>query len=201
MPPKSGLEAVLEAHQEAVRRFFAAHAGDLKQAAEDIAASLRAGGKVLFFGNGGSAADAQHLAAELVNRMTVDRPALAAVALTTDSSVLTSVGNDAGYDQVFARQIEALGRPGDVVVAISTSGNSPSILLALARARERKLRTLGLLGRDGGRARSLCDLPLVVESPSTARIQEVHILAGHILCEQVEALLFPSLGAPESTPK
>ena len=193
MPRRKGLDAILEAHRAAVDRFFTAHGDDLQRAAEEIATSLRAGGKALFFGNGGSAADAQHLAAELVNRMTVDRPALAAVALTTDSSVLTSIGNDAGYEQVFARQIEALGRPGDVGVALSTSGNSPSVLLALTRARERKLRTIGLLGRDGGPARPLCDLPLVVESPSTARIQEVHILAGHFLCEQVEALLFPSL--------
>jgi D-sedoheptulose 7-phosphate isomerase len=194
---ESRLEAILEAHAEAVRRFFARHAGDLRRAAEEMAATLRSGGQVLFFGNGGSAADAQHLAAELVNRMAVDRPALAAVALTTDTSVLTSIGNDSGYEQVFARQIEALGRRGDVAVALSTSGNSPSVLLALARARERGLRTVGLFGGDGGRARSLCDLPLVVDAPSTARIQEVHILAGHLLCEEVEALLFPSLAARE----
>ena len=183
-------------HQDAVRRFFDSRAGDLERAARAVAGSLAAGGKVLFFGNGGSAADAQHLAAELVNRMTADRPAIAALALTTDSSVLTSIANDSAYERVFSRQVEAFGRPGDVALAITTSGNSPSILRALETARRLGLTTVGLLGRDGGRALPLCDHSLVVESPSTARIQEVHILAGHLLCEEVESLLTSSSHSP-----
>jgi D-sedoheptulose 7-phosphate isomerase len=176
---------------DAVRRFFDHSTGAAERACGAMAASLSSGGKVLFFGNGGSAADAQHLAAELVNRMTYNRRALAALALTSDSSVLTSIANDSQYDRIFSRQLEALGRPGDVAFALSTSGDSPSILEALTRAKQMGLTTLGLLGRDGGRARSLCDHPLVVEERSTARIQEVHILLGHLLCEQVEALLAP----------
>ncbi len=184
----------VQAHQEAVRRFFEGRGADAERAARAMAGSLAAGGKILFFGNGGSAADAQHLAAELVNRMTVDRPALAAIALTTDSSILTSVSNDLSYERVFARQMEALGHPGDVAFAITTSGNSPSILQALSAARAGGLRTVGLLGRDGGRALSLCDHPLLVEERSTARVQEVHILLGHLLCEAVEILLTPGPG-------
>ena len=180
----------VEAHLETVRAFFDRHAEAVGRAARGMAECLTLGGKILLFGNGGSAADAQHLAAELVNRMTKDRPAVAAVALTTDTSVLTSIANDSEYDRIFARQIEALGRPGDIALALSTSGNSPSVLLGLTRARERGLKTVSLLGRDGGRARTLSDHALIVESASTARIQEVHILIGHLLCEELESLLF-----------
>ncbi len=176
-------------HLEAVRKFFERRAGDLDRAARTLAASLSRGGKVLFFGSGGSAADAQHLAAELVNRMALERPAIAAIALTTDSSVLTSIANDSAYERVFSRQLEALGRPGDVAFALTTSGNSPAVLRALGRAREMGLTTMGLLGNDGGRALALCDHSLVVECSVTARIQEVHILAGHILCGAVESIL------------
>ena len=183
-------------HQDAVRRFFDSRAGDLERTARAMAGSLASGGKVLFFGNGGSAADAQHLAAEMVNRMTAERPAIAALALTTDTSVLTSIANDSAYDRVFSRHLEALGRPGDIAFAITTSGNSPGILRALEGARRMGLVTVGLLGRDGGRALPLCDHPLVVEAPSTARIQEVHILAGHLLCEEVESLLASSAASP-----
>jgi D-sedoheptulose 7-phosphate isomerase len=186
---------VLAAHQEAVESFFRRHSADVERAAREMAEAVGRGGKILFFGNGGSAADAQHLAAELVNRMTRDRPAIPALALSTDTSVLTSIGNDASYDRVFERQIEALGRKGDVAVALSTSGNSPNILLALTRSRERGLRSVALLGRDGGRAFHLADIPLRVDSTSTARIQEVHILIGHLLCEEVESILHPPVGA------
>lgn len=182
----------VEAHIEAVQAFFDRHAADLESAARAMAESLKKGGKVLFFGNGGSAADAQHLAAELVNRMGADRPAMAAVALTTDSSILTSIANDSTYDRIFARQIEALGRAGDVAYALSTSGDSPSVLEGLRAARERKLVTIALLGRDGGAAKSHADHALVVPSRATARIQEVHALAGHLICETVEAILYPS---------
>jgi D-sedoheptulose 7-phosphate isomerase len=181
----------VEEHLEAVRAFFARHGEDIEAAAVAMAAALRAGGKILFFGNGGSAADAQHLAAELVNRMGAERPAMAAIALTTDSSTLTSIANDYTYDRVFARQIEALGREGDVAYALSTSGESPSILQGLQAAHNRGMLTVALLGRDGGPAKALADHPLVVPSRFTARIQEVHALAGHVLCERVESILYP----------
>jgi D-sedoheptulose 7-phosphate isomerase len=182
----------VQAHAEAVRRFFESPAAaELERAAGLLASALAKGGKILFFGNGGSAADAQHLAAELVNRMGRTRRALAALALTTDSSVLTSIANDSAFEQIFARQLEALGRPGDVAVAVSTSGNSPSILEGLRRARALGLPTVGLLGKDGGKARTICDHPVVVPDGVTARIQEVHILIGHLICEEVESLLIP----------
>jgi D-sedoheptulose 7-phosphate isomerase len=184
------------AHLDLVRSFFEHHTGEVEQAARTVADSLSRGGKVLFFGNGGSAADAQHLAAELVNRMSLERRALAGLALTTDSSVLTSIANDSAYDRIFSRQVEALGRTGDTAFAISTSGNAPSILQGLSRARQMGLATVGLLGHDGGRARALCDHPLVVESRITARIQEVHILIGHLFCEEVESLLVSAPAPP-----
>jgi D-sedoheptulose 7-phosphate isomerase len=189
-PPHDLYRRDVEAHIEAVRSFFHRQAASLARAASEMAAALRAGSKILLFGNGGSAADAQHLAAELVNRMGRDRPAVAALALTTDTSILTSIANDSSYERIFARQIEALGRKGDLAFALSTSGDSPNIVSGLQRARESGLRTLGLLGRDGGKARKLCDHALVVESDDTARIQEVHILVGHLICAEVEALLF-----------
>lgn len=188
----------VQAHLDAVRDFFDQHAAEVQRAAELLARALASGGKILLFGNGGSAADAQHLSAELVNRMTRDRRALAALALTTDSSVLTSVANDSAYDQIFARQLEALARPGDVVVAISTSGNSPSIVEGLRRARALGLPAVGLLGNEGGAAAGLCDNPIIVKHAVTARIQEVHILIGHLICEEVEALLVPSSGGKPS---
>ena len=154
--------------------------------------SLRQGGKVLLFGNGGSAADAQHIAAELVSRFLHDRKALPAIALTTDTSILTSVANDYAYDQVFARQIEALGKRGDVAVGISTSGNSPNVLKAVARAREMGLTTVGLTGRSGGALKDAVDLCLCVPSSSTPRIQEVHIAVAHVLCEVLELELCSS---------
>ena len=160
-------------------------------AADAIGAALKNGRSVLVFGNGGSAAEAQHLAAELVNRMTRNRPALPAVALATDGSTLTSIANDSAYEQVFARQIEALGKPEDIAFALSTSGDSPNILRGLESARERGLLCVALLGRDGGRARKLTQIALVAESSVTARIQEAHLFAGHLFCEEVERILFP----------
>lgn len=155
--------------------------------AERLADCLDRGGTIFWLGNGGSAADAQHLAAELVGRYEgVDRRALASIALTTDSSVLTSVANDHGFETVFARQIEALARPGDVVVAISTSGDSPNVLAAARTARERGAFTVGLCGRDGGALRGLVDSAIVVPSSSAARVQEAHILIGHVWCEHVD---------------
>jgi D-sedoheptulose 7-phosphate isomerase len=171
-------------------RFFAAHTADVSRAARTIAESIRAGGKVLIFGNGGSAADAQHIAAEFINKYLFDHPPIAAIALTTDTSVLTSISNDSSYIHVFSRQIAALGRRGDVAIGISTSGNSPNILEAIKQARQLHMATIGLLGKDGGQIAKLVDNPLVVPSNMTPRIQEVHIMIGHILCELVEEELF-----------
>ncbi|PYK42657.1 MAG: phosphoheptose isomerase [Verrucomicrobia bacterium] len=156
------------------------------EAADLITMCLRADGKLLFFGNGGSAADAQHLAAEFVGRFVRERAGLPAIALTTDSSILTAVGNDYGFDQIFARQIQALGRPGDVAIAISTSGNSLNVLEGVKEARKRKLKTIGLTGKDGGLLAQQTDVAIMVPSTSTARIQECHIAIGHLFCELVD---------------
>lgn len=162
----------------------------IRAAAEAMLAAFRADGKVLFCGNGGSAADAQHIAAELSGRFYRDRPPLFAEALHVNSSFVTAVGNDYGYDEIFARMTEAAGRPGDVLVAISTSGNSPSILRAIERARLRGMVVVGMTGQSGGKMRDLCDVLLNVPSAETPRIQESHILIGHILCETVEREMF-----------
>jgi D-sedoheptulose 7-phosphate isomerase len=151
--------------------------------------SLRGGGKLLFFGNGGSAADAQHLATELTVRYTANRAAIAALALTTDTSTLTAAGNDLGFERVFARQIEALGRPGDVAIAISTSGKSPNIIAALKQAKAMQLVTAALSGKGGGDLKGLTDHLLVVPSDTTARIQEMHITLGQMLCGAIEVEL------------
>ena len=147
---------------------------------------LQAGGKVLFFGNGGSAADAQHLAAEFVGRFVRERIGLPAIALTTDSSILTAVGNDYGFEQIFARQIQALARPGDVAVAISTSGNSPNVLKGVKAAKKAEAKTIGLSGKDGGVLADEVDIAITIASKSTARIQECHMAVGHLLCELAE---------------
>jgi len=146
--------------------------------------------KLLVMGNGGSAADAQHFAAEIVGRFKLERAALPAIALSTDTSILTAIGNDYGFDAVFMRQVEALATAGDVVVGISTSGNSPNVLKALQLARERGCRTVGLLGNDGGSIKGVCDLALIVPSSDTPRIQEGHITIIHIICDLVEKALF-----------
>ncbi len=152
--------------------------------------ALAAGNKVLLCGNGGSAADAQHIAAELIGRFIDDRRSLPAVALTTDTSALTAIANDYGYEQVFSRQVEGLAVPGDVLIAISTSGNSSNVNRAAVSARERQCQVIGLSGKSGGPLAALCDTVLVVPSDITARIQECHILVGHILCDLIEQSLF-----------
>ena len=173
------------------------HSRTIQLVAEDLTATiavvglrlarvLELGGTVYWCGNGGSASDSQHLAAELVGRYREDRQPLSSVALNTDTSVLTCIGNDFGFDEVFSRQVKALGRPGDVLVVISTSGNSPNILSAIEVASSLEMATVGLLGRDGGLAMPMVDEAIVVPSDSTARIQECHILIGHILCELIE---------------
>lgn len=159
----------------------------ITDAGDVLAALLGAGGKLLFCGNGGSAADCQHLAAELTGRFMKDRRPLAGLALSTDSSALTCIGNDYSFDDVFARQVHALGRPGDALLAISTSGQSPNVIKAVQAAREIGIYTVGLLGRDGGPLRSLCDAAIVVPGQVTARIQEAHLLIGHTLCGLIES--------------
>ncbi len=170
--------------------FLKDHLELVVEAAAAIVATFRAGGKVLLFGNGGSAADAQHIAAELVNRFLLDRPALPAIALTTDSSILTSISNDRDYAEVFARQVEALGRSGDVAIGISTSGRSASVVRGIEAASSARMCTMAFTGGDGGKLAGLVDYAFVVPSRSTARIQEVHATLGHALCELVETELF-----------
>jgi D-sedoheptulose 7-phosphate isomerase len=187
---KERIKQYAEASIEAKRNFFAANVDAIVRAAEVLIEAIQAGGKVLFFGNGGSAADAQHLAAELVNRLTYDRPPIAAIALTTDTSILTSVGNDASFEALFERQVRALGRAGDVVIAISTSGNSPNVVRAVEAARAMNLKVVALAGHSGGRLAPLADVALVVEAANTQHIQETHITIGHILCELVENALY-----------
>lgn len=152
--------------------------------------ALKTGNKIIFFGNGGSAADAQHLAAELVGRYRRDRKALAALALTTDTSIMTAVANDFGFNTIFSRQLEGLAQPGDVAVGISTSGNSPNVFEGLEKALKLKCKTIGLLGGKGGKIAGLVHVALTVPSEQTPRIQESHITIGHILCRLVEEALF-----------
>ncbi len=180
------LAECLDVKREAVSR-----QGEVLLAAADmLVTAIASGHKILLFGNGGSAADAQHLAAEFVNRFQVQRRPLPAIALTTDSSIITSIGNDESFERIFAKQVEALGRPSDVAWGLSTSGSSANILAALAAARQGDLHCLGMTGA-GGRMAELTDLLLTVASPNTARIQETHITMGHILCQLVEHKLFP----------
>lgn len=166
--------------------FIKSEISNLETAARTIIESLKKGGKVLVFGNGGSASDSQHIAAELVGRFKKERQPLAALALTVNTSILTAIANDYGYDAVFSRQVEALGRPGDVAIAISTSGKSGNVLEAVKKARLVGLKTIGLSGCGGGKLKEICDINIVVPSNDTARIQEAHIMAGHIICELVE---------------
>ncbi len=165
---------------------------DIARAAEMILSAYRRGRKILIFGNGGSAADAQHFAAELVGRFERNRPALPALSLSVDTSNLTAIANDFGYEEVFSRQLEALAKSGDVAVAISTSGNSPSVLKAVALARKLGLATIGLSGGRGGKLKAAVDLCLCAPSASTARVQEVHGAIIHVWCEIVEEALFPN---------
>jgi phosphoheptose isomerase len=180
------LDAVLGEAIALHQRVRQGEAQPIVAAAAAIAAALRGGGKLLVFGNGGSAADAQHVAAELIGRFQHERAALAAIALTTDTSVLTSLANDYAFERVFVRQVEALGKPGDAALAISTSGGSANVVAALAVARRLGLRTIALTGRDGGEAGRAAEIHINVPSPSTARVQEVHRTLLHVICELVE---------------
>ncbi len=158
----------------------------LDKAITSCCAALKNGNKILFFGNGGSATQAQHLAAELINRFLINRRPMAALALTSDSAVTTSISNDFSFSKLFTRQLEGLGKSGDIAIALSTSGVSTNIVEGLKKARELKMTTIGLLGRDGGECLDLCDITLLVPSSNTARIQEIHLLLGHLLCGQIE---------------
>ena len=179
------IAAILGEHVD-VARAMASMAPDIEQAADRIAESMRVGGTLFLAGNGGSAADAQHIASELTGRFLRERRPLPALALHVNSSALTAVGNDYGFEHVFARELSALGRAGDVLLAISTSGNSANILHAIAAAREKGMHVIGLTGAAGGQVAGACDLALRVPSASTQRIQEMHILIGHTICELLD---------------
>jgi D-sedoheptulose 7-phosphate isomerase len=188
---------VTELIKESIRvkeRLLADQVPVISAMADAVIKALSNYGTVYIFGNGGSAADAQHFAAELVGRFMVDRRALPAVALTTDTSILTAVGNDYGFDDIFVRQVQALVKKGDVVIAISTSGNSPNVLKAVEEAKRRGASVLGLTGRDGGKLKDMADYAVVVDAHPTARIQECHITVIHILCQIVEETMFGGAG-------
>ena len=171
------------------KKLIETHTDVIEKIAREVLNCIQSGHKLLFFGNGGSASDSQHLAAEFVGRYEKERRALPAIALTTDTSILTAVGNDYGYDRVFERQIAALGQKGDIAFAISTSGNSKNVLNGLVQAKSLGLRTIGFSGKDGGAMKSMVDLAFVVPTEKTSRIQECHIMVGHIICERVDELL------------
>jgi D-sedoheptulose 7-phosphate isomerase len=185
-------DSVLNAFAESARvkqEFVRAHADRIVQVANVIAFAFREGRKVLLFGNGGSATDAAHIAAEFVGRYKRERTPLPAIALATDIAAITCIANDYGYEELFARQVRAHGQKGDVAIAISTSGNSPNVLNAVTAARERGLTTVGWTGGTGGKLAGMVEYPFVVPSPVTARIQECHITLGHVLCELAEEQL------------
>ena len=181
---------ILEAGIETKRHAVENNVDNIIKAVDMLVSSIKSGNKILIFGNGGSAADAQHLAAEFVNRFQIERPPLAAIALTTDTSVLTSIGNDYHFDEIFSKQIQALGKKGDIAWGISTSGNSPNVLRAVEAALEIGMATIGMTGRSGNLA-AIADLVFTVDSDITARIQETHITLGHILCDLTDRTLYP----------
>jgi len=190
-------EAIIKAFDESIRvkqAFLRDNLDTLIQAIDAIVAAFRNGNKLLLFGNGGSAADAQHIAAEFTNRYLIERPPLPAIALTTDSSALTAIANDYDYAQVFAKQVQALGKAGDIALAISTSGNSPNVLLAIEACKKLSIMTIGLTGGSGGKMIGKVDhLLRVSEGKNSPRIQETHILVGHVICDIVDQKLFPGM--------
>jgi D-sedoheptulose 7-phosphate isomerase len=189
-------KAIIEHFEESIRvkqSFLRDNLETLIQAIDALVRAFQKGNKLLLFGNGGSAADAQHIAAEFVNRFMIERPPLPAIASTTDTSVLTSIANDYSYNEVFAKQVQALGKEGDVAVALSTSGNSPNVIAAIAACKKLNITTIGLTGGTGGQMAGKVDFLLnVSEGRSSARIQETHILVGHVICDLVDQRLFPS---------
>ncbi len=199
----TAISAIFNAHFSAIEA-LRQQEDEIQQLGDRLIACLQGGHRIFLCGNGGSAADAQHIAAEMVCRFETQRRALPAIALTTDTSALTAIGNDLGYDQVFARQVEALARPGDVLIGLSTSGNSRNVIAAVQQAKEMGVATLGLLGgvgdRRGGNLLNLVDYVLVAPSDTTARIQECHILVGHIWCAMVDAAFIPQNKPDQSSP-
>lgn len=176
----------VEEHLALAKLFFKENFNSLMKLVEESISSLNQGGKILLFGNGGSAADAQHIAAEFVNKLDKRRKAIPAIALTTDTSIITSVANDSSFHRIFSRQIEALGKKGDLAIGISTSGRSKNVLNGLKTASRKGLKTAALLGKDGGNIKNLASVSLIVKSSNTQRIQEIHIIIGHLLCSLVE---------------
>ena len=189
-------DAIVKAFDESVRvkqAFLRDNLETLTQAIDVIVAAFKSGNKLLLFGNGGSAADAQHIAAEFTNRFLIERPPLPALALTTDTSALTAIGNDYDYSQIFVKQLQALGKAGDIALAISTSGNSPNVLAAIETCQELKIATIGLTGGSGGKMVGKVDYLLrASEGKNSPRIQETHILVGHVICDIVDQKLFPA---------
>ncbi len=180
------LQAIFKEHLEVIRALMEQQAGEIEQLGHKAAEVIRSGGTIFFCGNGGSAADSQHLAAELVGRYERERSALPAIALTVDTSTLTSIGNNYGFEDIFHRQLLGLGKAGDLLVAISTSGNSPNVLKAVETARRKGMFTVALTGKGGSRLAGACDQAIVVPSDRTSRIQEAHIIIGHVMCQFVE---------------
>ena len=187
---EKAIKKILSDSQAVIHAFIQAHTTRIITLSEKIASTFLRNGKLLICGNGGSAADAQHMAAEFVNRFQLERPPLPAMALTTDTSVITSIGNDYSFEEIFSKQVKALGMEGDVLLSISTSGDSKNVLKAVETARNQGLYTAALLGKDGGKLRKMVDMPLVVSCDVTARIQEAHILAEHMICHLVDYILF-----------
>lgn len=185
------IQTQLQQHCQVIAEMERTLSGRIAEAVDMLVAGLTEGKKLLIMGNGGSAADAQHFAAEIIGRFKLERRALPAIALTTDTSILTALGNDYGFDRIFARQVEGLAQAGDLAVGISTSGNSPNVFAALEKARELGCRTIALLGKDGGTIKGQADLALIVPSVDTPRIQEGHLTIIHIICDLVEKRLFP----------
>ena len=190
---KDAVSRILKEGAEIRLKMIETMTADILEAGKAIADAFKAGGKVLLFGNGGSAADAQHIAAEFMNRFLIERPPLPAIALTTDTSILTSISNDYAFDEIFSKQIKALGKKGDIAIGISTSGSSSNVVRALRTAKKLGLTTIAMAA-DGGKIASLADIALCVPSRSTPRIQEAHIAVGHILCELTDTLLFRDVG-------
>jgi len=184
------IKAILNESLNVKKTFIMDNVTNLIFLAEKIAFAFTNDHKLMLCGNGGSAADAQHIAAEFVNRFEIERPPLPAIALTTDTSIITSIGNDYSFDEIFSKQVKAIGMEGDILLAISTSGNSENVLRAIKEARDYGIYTVGFLGKNGGRLLGLVDLPFVVNDATTARVQETHILAAHILCYLVDYLIF-----------
>ena len=180
------IEKELDEHRETVNKVKEELLGIINEVSEILVATIKSGNKIILFGNSGSAADAQHIAAELSGRYRKERRGLSALALTTDTSALTAISNDYGFEYIFARQVEALAKKGDAVIGISTSGNSKNVVQGILKGKEIGCKLIGLSGRDGGRLKTVCDINIIIPAESRARVQEMHILIGHILCEIIE---------------